>query len=402
MTAVVTRFAPSPTGHLHAGNIRVALINWLYSRRHGGRFILRIDDTDLERSKQEYADAIRADLRWLGLVWSEEVVQSTRLDRYVVALETLKRSGRLYPCYETPQELDLKRKARRAAGKPPVYDRAALNLTPAERLALEAEGRRPHWRFKLHDEPIRWTDAVKGAISMPPGNVSDPVLARGDGRPLYTLTSVVDDVELKISHVIRGEDHVANTASQFQIFQVLGAVPPIFSHLALLLGKAGEGLSKRIGSLRASSLRDQGFEAGAITSLLAGLGTSRGVSARTTLDELATSIDLAKFGRSAARFDEAELRALNAKIVRGLPYANVSARLASEASDAFWLAVRGNIETVNDAAVWWRVVVGPITPIVEDAAFAAEALRLLPPGSWDDTTWQSWTRTIKGVTKLDG
>lgn len=404
--AIVTRFAPSPTGYLHVGNLRAALINWLFARRQSGAFILRLDDTDLERSKAEYARAIREDLTWMGLGWTDEVVQSDRLDRYAAALASLEAAGRAYPCYETPDDLDLKRKARRAAGKPPVYDRAALKLSDADRAALEAAGKRPHWRFLLNDEPIGWHDAVKGAIAIPPGTVSDPVLARGDGRPLYTLTSVVDDVALGISHVIRGEDHVANTASQVQIFRALGAAPPTFAHLALMLDKGGEGLSKRIGSLAVRSFRDAGIEPMALASLLAGLGTAHGVIVKTTLDELAARVELAEFGRAAARFDDAELRALNAKLVRGLPFSTVRERLAKlglgDAPEAFWIAVRANVATVNEARDWWRIVTGPVAPVIEDADFVGQAAELLPPGNWDDTTWTSWTRAIKGVTKVDG
>jgi glutamyl-tRNA synthetase len=408
MTAapIVTRFAPSPTGFLHVGNLRTALINWLFARRHGGAFILRLDDTDLERSKPEYAEGIREDLTWMGLAWSQEVVQTERLDRYAAALAALKASGRAYPCYETPGELDLKRKARRAAGKPPIYDRAALKLSESDRAALEAAGQRPHWRFLLSDEPIGWHDAVKGAIAIPPGTVSDPVLARGDGRPLYTLTSIVDDVALGISHVIRGEDHVANTASQVQIFRALGASPPTFAHLALMLDKSGAGLSKRIGSLAVRGFREAGIEPMALASLLAGLGTAHGVVAKTTLDELAARVELAEFGRAAARFDDTELRALNAKLVRGLPFSTVRARLAGlglgDAPEAFWIAVRANVATVSEARDWWRIVTGPVSPVIEDTDFVGQAAELLPPGGWDDTTWTSWTRAIKGVTKVEG
>ena len=402
----VMRFAPSPTGLLHVGNARVALANWLIVERDGGTMILRLDDTDAERSTNAYADAIAVDLQWLGLGWSHKIAQSDRLERYHAAAERLKEAGRLYPCYETPEELDHKRKSQLASSKPPVYDRAALALGDDQRAVLEGEGRKPHWRFRLADEPIAWEDGVRGPVSFAAGSMSDPVLVRADGRPLYTLSSVVDDIELGITHVIRGEDHVANTATQLQVFAALGAAPPVFSHLALLLGPDGQNLAKRLGSLSLQAFREAGVEAMAVNSLLARLGTSKPVVAQHSLEALAKQFELAEFSRATAKLDPAELAKLSAKILQGLPFNAVKSRLGEigldETDEAFWLAVRGNMTKLADAADWWQVVHGPKTPVIEDASFTAKAAELLPPGAWDQSTWQSWTRMVKTATKTEG
>jgi glutamyl-tRNA synthetase len=400
------RFAPSPTGFLHVGNIRIALINWLFARQAGGRFLLRLDDTDEERGTAEFAAAIKEDLHWLGLEWDDFARQSERLARYDLALDKLKEIGRLYPCYETPQELEIKRKIQLSRKLPPVYDRAALDLSDAQRAAFEAEGRAPHWRFRLDHQTERWDDLTRGPVHFDCASLSDPVLVRADGRLLYTLCSIVDDIELGVSHVLRGEDHVANTAVQLQIFRSLDAAPPVFGHLALLTGAGGEGLSKRLGSLSIRSLRADGLEAMAINSLLARLGSAQPVRSCTTLDELVAGFDITAFGRAAAKFDPAELEHLNARILHDTPFAAVAERLAAmglgEVDEAAWQALRGNLVRLADIADLWRIVTGPVTPVIEDPAFIARAAALLPGEPWDETTWKSWTSAIKAATGASG
>ncbi len=405
MSAIITRFAPSPTGHLHVGNLRTALHNWLWARRHGGRFLLRLDDTDAERSKAEYADGIRADLAWLGLHPDAEVKQSERFALYEERFAELVSAGRLYPCYESAQELDLKRKVQLGRGLPPVYDRAALALTDAEKEALEARGVRPHWRFKLdHEQPIGWTDLVRGEQHFDPRLLSDPVIRRADGSWLYMLPSVIDDIEMSITHVVRGEDHVSNTAAQLQMFHALGADVPGFAHEALLVGTEGK-LSKRLGSLGISAFRDTGIEPIALIALLARIGTSDPVIAVTETAPLVESFDFAHFGRAPARFDEQELAMLNQKIVHQLDFATVSSRLPDDMTEAGWLAIRPNIETVSQTAQWWTIVTGPFTPSAaaeEDLDFLRSAIAALEDATFDDAIWQSLTGTLKEKTGRKG
>jgi glutamyl-tRNA synthetase len=404
MTAV--RFAPSPTGRLHVGNVRLALVNWLFARRHGGSFLLRLDDTDLERSREEYADGIIEDLRWLGLEWNRFARESDRMDRYEDAAARLKAAGRLYPCYETAEELSLRRKSLVSRGLPPVYDRAALRLGEAERRRLEAEGRRPHWRFLLDHAETAWDDLVRGPQRFHGKDLGDPVLVREDGRPLYTLTSVVDDADFAVTHVIRGEDHVANTAVQIQLWQALGAPVPRFAHVPLLVDASGQGLSKRLGSLSVASLREEGIEPMALVSLLAKLGTSDPVEPRRSLDELAGEFDLSKVSRATAKFDPADLERLNARLIHAMPFEDAAPRLESlgiaRADAAFWEAVRPNLSRLADALDWWRVAREPIRPTIEDAGFAAEAARLLPPEPWSGETWGAWTGAVKEATGRKG
>ena len=404
--SIKVRFAPSPTGRLHVGNARVALINWLLAKAQGGEFILRIDDTDAERSKKEFEQAIETDLRWLGLTWDSKANQSDRFAAYDAAAEKLKAQGRLYPCYETAEELDYKRKRQMARGQPPVYDRAALKFTQSDKEKLAEEGRKPHWRFKLDETAeVAWHDLVRGPCHYHASHLSDPVLIREDGTPLYTLPSVVDDAEMKITHVIRGEDHVTNTAAQIQLFQALGAPPPNFAHLPLLTGADGSGLSKRLGSLSLGDLRNQGLEAMALNSLLAGLGSSNTIGAVTDLAELTRTFDIAHFGRSTPKFDPEELLRLNAKLLHELPLSAVAERLQRlgiEVDEAFWLAVRGNLDLLSDAEAWWKICRQALTPVIEDAAFAAEAGALLPEEPWDAETWRCWTQAVQGATGRKG
>lgn len=402
---VTTRFAPSPTGTLHVGNIRTAIHNWLFARRHGGRFLLRIDDTDRARSEERHVDAIRADLDWLGLVPDGEARQSARFDRYESCFAALVASGRVYPAYETAQELDLKRKVLLGRGLPPVYDRAALALGDADRAAFEAEGRRPHWRFRLdHAAPILWDDLVRGPQRFDPALLSDPVVRRADGSWLYLLPSVIDDIDMGISHVVRGEDHVSNTASQIQMFTALGAEPPAFAHEALLVGSEGK-LSKRLGALGVAALREAGIEPQALLALLARLGTSDPVEPLPDPAPLIAGFDFGRFGRAPARFDEAELAQLNARIVHQLDYAAVRDRLPDAMDRAVWEAIRGNLERVDQAADWWQVIEGPLdaaAPAAEDRNFLAEAARIAGEIDWSGDPWHALTDALKSATGRKG
>ena len=402
---VITRFAPSPTGNLHVGNIRAALHNWLWARKSGGTFLLRLDDTDLERSRAEYADAIRADLQWLGLHWDGVEKQSDRFALYEARFEALKASGHVYPAYETSQELDLRRKILLGRGLPPVYDRAALALTPEQIAANEAEGRAPHWRFKLdHDQPIVWTDLIRGEQRFDPKLLSDPVIRRADGSWLYMLPSVIDDIDMGVTHVLRGEDHVSNTATQIQMFAALGAPLPHFAHEALLTGSEGK-LSKRLGSLGVAHFREMGLEPIAIAALLARLGSSQPIEPFADMQPLIDSFDFAHFGRAPARFDEGELAALNQKIVHQFSYAAVADRLPDGMDAAAWDAIRPNLETVAGAADWWRIVTGPIdAPEVEegDRDFLATAHRILTDAPFDADIWRTLTGALKDETGRKG
>ena len=356
-SAPIVRFAPSPTGRIHIGNARTALLNWLYARRRGGTFILRFDDTDQERSKAEFAASIEEDLAWLGVRPDLVRRQSDRMAVYDTAAEKLKALGRLYPAYETAEELDRRRKRQQALGRPPVYDRAALRLSDADRAALEAAGRRPHWRFRLEPETVRWDDLVRGESHIDCASLSDPVLRREDGTYLYTLPSVVDDIEFGVTHVIRGEDHVTNTAVQIQMFEALAGAAPRFGHHNLLTDAGGEGLSKRSGALSIASLREKGVEALAVAALAVLVGSAEAVRPIASLDELAGLVDLEHLSHGAARFDEAELDALSARILHRTPYASVAERLdaigvAGPSAEALWNAVRGNLSRISDATIW--------------------------------------------------
>jgi glutamyl-tRNA synthetase len=403
--SVTVRFAPSPTGRLHAGNIRTALINDLFARKHGGDFILRLDDTDRERSTVEFARGIEMDLAWLGLEWTKLVHQSDRFPLYAAAVEKLKDAGRLYPAYETPEELELKRKRQLARGKPPVYDRAALQLSEEDRAKLEAEGRKPHWRFKLEPRDMVWDDLVRGRQHVDAASLSDPVLIRADGTYLYTLPSVVDDIDLGVTHVIRGEDHVANTAPQIQLFEALGVKPPAFGHHNLLVGPDAQALSKRDRSLAIEGMRAEEIEPLAVVSYAATIGTSDPVAPHTSLDELVQLFDFAKLSRAPARFDPHDLRLLNAKLLHMLPYAAVATRLEDmgiSGGEAFWEIVRGNLAVLAEAKIWWRVVTGPLAPVIEDADLCREAARLLPPEPWGEETWPAWSSAVKAATGAKG
>jgi len=397
------RFAPSPTGKLHVGNVRTALMNVLHARSTDGVFILRIDDTDVARGTQENEDAIRDDLTWLGLHWQETFSQSQRFKIYDEAAEKLKEAGLLYPAYDTAEELDRQRKLQGVQGKPPIYDRRALDLTDDQKAAYEAEGRKPHWRFKLSGNSVSWVDMVRGEQSIETSSISDPVLIRGDGSYLYTLPSVVDDIDAKISHVIRGEDHVTNSGAQIEIFRALGGSEPTFAHTPLLVDKDGGKLSKRLDSLSMRQLREEGYEPMAILSLLAKIGTSDPVEERMTIKALASEFSFSKIGRAPARFDDVELRALNAKILHETPYSGVKDRLDAlgvHGGEEFWLAIRDNVEVVDDAAGWNAALYAPMAGVIDadDKSFCATAAELLG----DDTDWSELVRKLKDNTDRKG
>ncbi|GBR04416.1 glutamate--tRNA ligase [Gluconacetobacter liquefaciens] len=400
------RFAPSPTGLIHVGNARQAIANALYARRHGATFQLRIDDTDRERSREEYADALRTDLTWLGIGWDETFRQSDRLDRYAAAIETLKDSGRLYPCFESEQELAAKREARIRMRKPPVYDRAMLRMTAEQRAQAEANGKVPYWRFRLSDGIVAWDDLVMGRSRVKLPSISDPVLVRADGTVLYTLASVVDDLETGVTHVLRGEDHLTNTGVQIDIAEALGARPGrfTFAHLPLLLDEAGGKLSKRFDGLSLRALRQDGIDPGAVVSYLARLGSSDD-PAPLSFSELATTYDVRRVSRSAARFDMRQLMALNRKVMHQKPFADMRDLLPEGATEAFWLAVRGNVDLLSELRHWWDVVGGTIVPPVQDeeeGGYLLQALSLLPDDPWDSETWKSWTDAIRAATGRSG
>ena len=405
----VTRFAPSPTGYIHVGNLRTALMNYLIARKSGGQFILRLDDTDQERSKQEYADGIMADLDWLGLHWDRVEKQSLRMDRYREAADQLRAVGRFYECFETPVELDLKRKKQLNMHKPPVYDRTSLHLTADEREKLRAEGRAGYWRFRLDQERIEWPDGILGPISIDAASVSDPVLIRADGQILYTFASSVDDIDMGVTFIVRGADHVTNTATQIQIMRALGGTPPNFAHHSLLTGPHGEELSKRLGVLALRDLRARGVEPLALLSLMARLGSSKPVELAGSMQELIDGFDIGSFGAAPTKFDDADLFPLTRAHVQTLPYSTVAARIAALAvpadkAELFWSVAKGNITVLADLEGWWKLFRDGATPLVdaEDVEFVRQALTLLPAKPWTHDTWHAWTEAAKAATGRKG
>lgn len=409
--SVIVRFAPSPTGFIHVGNLRAALLNYLFAVKNQGSFMLRIDDTDLERSEVRFENAIKEDLKWLGLNYAVTFNQSHRFDRYAQAAEYLKSIGRLYPCYETQEELDFLRKRQLSQGKPPIYNRQALTLTADEKAKFESEGRKPHWRFKLVEDETSWDDMIRGKVSFSGLFASDPVLIRADGVPLYTLPSVVDDMDYGVTHIIRGEDHVTNTAAQIQLLQALKGFPGIkrdhmeYAHFTLIVDASGEGFSKRTGSLSIGSLREDGVEPMAIHSLLAKLGTSDPMEPRHTLQELAAELDFSKFSRSAPKFSAEDLHKMNAKYLHSLPYDQISSRLQAilpDVTESFWSVVGSNVDHLSELTYWWSACHGSIDAIIEDKEFIAKALELLPQQPWDETAWASWTNALKEETGRKG
>jgi glutamyl-tRNA synthetase len=399
------RFAPSPTGYLHVGNARIAIANALFARRHSAKFLLRIDDTDLERSRPEYEQGIEQDLAWLGIAWDETFKQSSRLEAYDRAADRLRASGRLYPCFESEEELRFKRDQRLKRGLAPVYDRAMLKLTTEQRAQAEANGKTPYWRFKLSDTTVEWNDLVLGRRGVKLPTVSDPVLIRADGTYLYTFTSVVDDIDSEVSHILRGEDHVTNTGVQLDIFSALNSNPSklTFGHLPLLIDSDGGKLSKRLEGLSLRALRQDGMEPAAILAYLARLGTSDSPEVA-PLETLAQSYDLSRVSRSPARFDVRQLLALNRRVLHDAAFAAVRDRLPAAATPEFWDAVRGNLDLLSEARHWWTVVSGDLVPPVQEnqGDFFQAALDHLPPAPWTTTTWSTWTAALKEATGRKG
>lgn len=409
MSNVTTRFAPSPTGYIHVGNLRTALMNYLITRKAGGTFILRLDDTDQERSKQEYADGIMADLEWLGLHWDRVEKQSLRMDRYRAAAEELKQAGRFYECFESPTELDLKRKKLLNMGRPPVYDRASLHLSASEKDAMRAEGRDGYWRFLLNQNRIEWPDGILGPISIDAASVSDPVLIRADGQVLYTFASSVDDIDMGVTFIVRGADHVTNTATQIQIMQAMGGTPPNFAHHSLLTGAKGEELSKRLGTLSLRDLRAQGVEPMALLSLMARLGSSKPVELASSMQDLIDGFDVGSFGSAPTKFDAEDLFPLTRAHVQSLPLPKVADKIAAlgvpEAeAEAFWRVAKDNITVLADLGQWWDLFQNGAEPLVdpEDAEFITQAVALLPPKPWTTATWGEWTEAVKAATGRKG
>ena len=414
----VVRFAPSPTGRLHIGNIRTALINWLFAKKNGGSFILRLDDTDRERSTEEFALGIVEDLNWLGINPDFQAKQSERFEKYDAAAAKLKEQRVLYPCYETPEEIERRRKRLMARGLPPVYDRSALKLTAEEKAELESQGKKPHWRFLLPNfaespfetqrTEIKWDDVMCGEQTVDLASMSDPVLIRGDGTYLYTLPSVVDDLDMGVTHVIRGGDHITNTGAQIAIFEAVGGRSPIFGHHNLLTSADGEGLSKRKGALSLASLREDGLEPMAVASLATLIGTGQAVEACDSLKTLAETFDPSKVTRSAAKFDAADLVRLNEALLHNLAYDDAKPRLVAlnaDLGDAFWEAVRPNLSRFPDVRKWSAVVAGDFEPLAvesEDEEFIKLASELLPPDPWGENVWQEWTSALKEKTGRKG
>lgn len=402
------RFAPSPTGFIHIGNIRTALINWLFAKRHGGEFVLRMDDTDLARSEKRFETAIIEDLAWLHMPHDAFFRQSERMEAYTQALERLKAIGRLYPCYETAEELELKRRTQLAQGRPPLYDRGALRLSEAERARLEAEGRRPHWRFLLEATPIEWADLVRGPVHFEGTALSDPILLREDGSPVYTLSSVVDDLDTNITHILRGEDHVANTAVQIQLMEALGGdLEKIhFGHFTWIVDAEGQGLSKRIGSLGVNTLKEEGVHPLALNSFLARLGTADPIEARYSMADLAAHFDIHTFSRTSPKFLVEELAGFNTKWLHHAPYSVIEHNLSIPLPEAFWACVQGNIERLEDAVQWWHVTVDPLPSpapvLVEDQSVLKAALETLPVGDLDEATALAWTKAIATAAGVKG
>ena len=405
----ITRFAPSPTGYIHVGNLRTALMNYLIARKNGGEFILRIDDTDPIRSKEEYVDGLKEDLTWLGLHWDRVERQSERLEKYHAAADELRKIGRFYEAWETPTELDLKRKKQLNMGKPPVYDRAALNLTDAEKTKLRDERGPGVWRFKLDQERIEWKDGILGDISIDAASVSDPVLIRGDGQILYTLASVVDDTEMGVTNVVRGSDHVTNTATQIQIMQALGGTVPAFAHHSLLTGPQGEALSKRLGVLALRDLRERGVHPFALLSIMSRLGSSDPVELRTDMAQLIDGFDIERFGSAPTKFDVEDLFPMTGRYLQTLALEDVAEDIAAlgvpdDKAALFWQVTRENITTMQDLKGWWQMFSEGAEPMIaqEDAAFIAEAMALLPDGEFDEATWSTWTNAVKEATGRKG
>ena len=399
------RFAPSPTGYLHIGNFRTALINFLFAKNKNGHFMLRIDDTDDERSLKKYEDAIKEDLSWVGINWDSLEKQSSRLSYYDQALQKLLDKKRAYPCFETAEELSLKRKKQLSSGKPPIYDRSALNLSDSDIADLKAKGRSPHYRFLLDHKDVNWNDLVKGTSQYNMSNLSDPVIIREDGRVIYTLASVVDDIDFEVTDILRGEDHMTNSAAQIQLFEALESSPPNLGHLSLLTDISGAGLSKRLGSISLRDLKDEGFQPMAISSLLSKVGSSDAIEIFRDINQIISDFDISKFGKSKPKFDKNELRGLNSKLFKMLDFSDISNQLKKfnfKISSDFWELVKGNIENLEELELWWNIIYGNIEPKYNDENFLNTALETLPEGNFDKNTWTNWTSILMKETGRKG
>lgn len=401
MQKVTTRFAPSPTGFLHVGNIRTALINWLYARAHDGKFILRIDDTDKKRSKTEYVDAIKYDLEWLGLHWDEIYFQSQRMELYEQTKSKLISNKRLYPCYESQEELELKKKVLLSRNLPPIYDRSALKLSSEEKKQFENQGINAHWRFLMDNTPIEWQDAVSGKIHFDPKKINDPILIRGDGTMTYMIATIADDIDLGITHIIRGKDHISNSAIHMQMFKALGATTPNLIHLSLIQSKEGE-ISKRLGGFDIKNLRDSGMHPMAVLSFFAKLGTSDPIEFRKTLKELCQDFSITKFGKADTNYDLLELERLNTKLLHHMSYAEAKQYLPNHVNEDFWEKVKTNLTKINEVEDWWEICNQVITPVITDLNLTKEASQLLPQGIWSEATWNEWINQVKISTNKNG
>lgn len=399
--SLITRFAPSPTGYLHVGNVRTAFISWLFAKANKGKFILRIDDTDQERSKPEFVDAIKEDFEWLGLTWDAIYFQSQRMDMYVEAKKQMIASGRLYQCFETQEELEIKKKSLLSRNMPPIYDRSALKLSPQQKAELEAKGTKAHWRFLMDAKEITWCDGIRGDIKFDPKKINDPILIRADGTMTYMIATVVDDIDLGITNIIRGEDHITNSAVHIQMFEALGSKPPEFAHLSLIKSKEG-GISKRQGGFDIRSLREAGIHPLAILSFLAKIGSSDQIDYRKTHAELIADFSLNKFSKATATYDFSELERLNTKLTRNFEYEEIKANLPATVDKAFWDQVRNNLATVGEVKDWWHICNDHITPTITDADFTKAASELLPTGEWDANTWNQWIAEVKAKTNRNG
>mgnify|MGYP001318540300 FL=1 len=398
------RFAPSPTGELHVGNARTALVNFLFAKSNNGILLLRIDDTDKERSEKKFEESIKNDLLWLGIKWDMMDRQSNRFENYTNAIKILEENGRAYRCYETPEELSLRRKSQLMSGRPPVYDRQALNLTEKDHLKFEKMGKKAHWRFKLIHEDVTWNDMIRGECNYNMSSLSDPVIMREDGKPIYTLASVIDDIDHKITHIIRGEDHVTNSAAQIQLFDALGAKPPKLGHLSLLSGSEGEGLSKRIGSLSLGSIKEKNIENISLVSMLSSIGTSQSITHFGNIDSIIEKFDINNFSRNTAKFDINELFQINQKVLQNYDFSEVERKLNimdDNVSEVFWDNVKGNLDTFPEIETWVKVVYGEIIPIIEDERLMNFALNSLPKNI-DELTWREWTKAITDASGIKG
>ena len=406
---LLTRFAPSPTGYLHVGNLRTALFNFLIAKKNDGKFLLRIDDTDLERSKQIYEDEIKRDLEWLGIEWDYCERQSNRFDRYFEIFDNLKSETSLYPCYETKSELDLKRKKQLNIGKPPIYDRSSLKLTKQDKKKLEENGIKPHWRFLLEQKKINWKDLIIGSVSIDLKSLSDPVFVKEDGQFLYTLASVCDDIDYNVTHVIRGVDHLTNTATQIQLINNLGGNIPFYGHHSLLIDLSGDNLSKRLGALSIKDIRNAGIEPMALNNIISTLGSSKSPKLLHTLEEISEFFTISSFGSAPIKFDFNLLNNMSSKILRDTPLKTIKKEfveigIPNKYHKTFWEAIRANLNTRDEISKLWNLCINGTTPIIdyEDLEYVRMAFKILPSPPYNEESWGIWTKKVSEKTGRKG